>query len=766
MTQSRSDEAQVWSSQLRIAAGRAVEDAPQVGFAEKVDQVGRIVRLSILAESASDGGDAFMDQFVRRIGELFDPAARSLTGALKFAVDTAHEELRHWNRQHLPQEHAMYGLSCLTQRADQEDVLGQCGPSAALLAGPAGLADLRRLSFHAHPPSAYSQYDDPVAAPIGGAAPISLEFASAPESGPGWGLLFTSNAAALFDPELRVALSRLPIEQTLPHIYPVILHLRDAALLAVGSVAASDPPPSQPDDRDQLDQFDQSEPVVDDAGEHAANEEPRVDRAELAPAADQFPSPPTARAWLRFDPVPMAELEAVGWPVNPFAMTDVRTLEGTLPRVVLPPGPLGRPIMDLRRALPSLRERRTEPALERPEIRPRRPLTRAASMRRVGVVLAAMVVILLGVAAVLLGPSLLQSEDDQFRSRLERARNGLAASELAATTEGARLTLQDARLEIEAALEINPLAADALQLRDDIEAVLAELNLVQATGELTTLADLSGFGPSIALGAVRFGGGRAFVLDDAGGRVFSVTAEGMTQVIFLEGELLGLGSRFRAGRPISIAWQPQQPGADDGLVASDGLWILDSHARLFRWTDSGVLLVPIPQLDRLGSLDAVAATAGSVFLLDGSGGAVWRFAVERDGLGEPARAVGRTDLLNATELRAGVNPEGIVEFLVASEDGRLRRFRGNEELPLALDLERGLLAPASISLGAESGLIYVVDRGRGRIVAVGAEGSVITQIQSPEIAELRGAWINEASGQIIYALPDSLLIGRLPSGQE
>ena len=766
MTQSRSDEAQVWSSQLRIAAGRAVEDAPQVGFAEKVDQVGRIVRLSILAESASDGGDAFMDQFVRRIGELFDPAARSLTGALKFAVDTAHEELRHWNRQHLPQEHAMYGLSCLIQRADQEDVLGQCGPSAALLAGPAGLADLRRLSFHAHPPSAYSQYDDPVAAPIGGTAPISLEFASAPESGPGWGLLFTSNAAGLFDPELRVALSRLPIEQTLPHIYPVILHLRDAALLAVGSVAASDPPPSQPDDRDQLDQFDRSEPVVNDAGEHAANEEPRVDRVELAPAADQFPSPPTARAWLRFDPVPMAELEAVGWPVNPFAMTDVRTLEGTLPRVVLPPGPLGRPIMDLRRALPSLRERRTEPALERPEIRPRRPLTRAASMRRVGVVLAAMVVILLGVAAVLLGPSLLQSEDDQFRSRLERARNGLAASELAATTEGARLALQDARLEIEAALEINPLAADALQLRDDIEAVLAELNLVQATGELTTLADLSEFGPSIALGAVRFGGGRAFVLDDAGGRVFSVTAEGMAQVIFLEGELLGLGSRFRAGRPISIAWQPQQPGADDGLAASDGLWILDSHARLFRWTDSGVLLVPIPQLDRLGSLDAVAATAGSVFLLDGSGGAVWRFAVDRDGLGEPARAVGRTDLLDATELRAGVNPEGIVEFLVASDDGRLRRFRGNEELPLALDLERGLLAPASISLGAESGLIYVVDRGRGRIVAVGAEGSVISQIQSPEIAELRGAWINEASGQIIYALPDSLLIGRLPSGQE
>ena len=157
------DPGQIWSSQLRIAAGRAVDDAPQLGFTEQRDQIGRVVRLSILAEPASDGADAYMDQFVRRISELFDPGARSLTGALKLAVDTAHEELRNWNRQRLPQEHAMYGLSCLIQRADQPALIGLCGPSAALLAGPAGAAGLRRMSFHAHAPAAYLQRSDPVA---------------------------------------------------------------------------------------------------------------------------------------------------------------------------------------------------------------------------------------------------------------------------------------------------------------------------------------------------------------------------------------------------------------------------------------------------------------------------------------------------------------------------------------------------------------------------------------------------------------------------
>ena len=779
---------QIWSSQLRVVAGRAVDDAPQVGFAEQVDQVGRVVRLSILAEPASDGADAFMDQFVRRIGELFDPAARSLTGALRIAVDTAHEELRSWNRQRLPQEHAMYGLSCLIQRADQSAVLGQCGPSAALLAGSAGPADLRRLSFHAHTSAASIQGEDPVASPIGADAPLSLEFAAAPDAGPGWALLVTSNAASLFEPETRVALSRLSVEQTLPHLYPIILHLRDAAALAVGS-AAPISPTNRPSSAGSSRPSDEAEHATTPEPEAAADLDPAVeaqpparptptdhvysgeraqdpaDRAQTG--APRLSQPrPVAPAALRFDPAPFAELEAVGWPVNPFAIANVQRLEGVLPRIVLPPGPLRQPILDLRRALPSLGEDRGEPSLQRPEIRPSAPISRGASARRVAVALTAMIALLVGVAAVLLGPSLWRSDDDQFRSHVERARNGLAASELSVTTEGARLALQDARLEVEAALDLNPLAPEALQLREEIEAVLGELILVQSAGELSTLVDLSGFGPAIALGPVRAGGGRSFVLDDAGGRVFAIGSEGNAQVIFLEGESLGLGSRLLAGRPISIAWQPRQPNAVDGLPASDGLWILDSNARLFRWTESGVLLVPIPQLDRLGSVDAIAATAGSVFLLDQSGGAVWRFAVARDELGEPARAVGRTDLLNASEFQASVNAEGIVEFLVASSDGRLRRFRGNDELPLALDLQRGLLAPASISLGSESGLIYVVDRGRGRIVAVGAEGSVISQVQSPEIAELRGAWVDESSGQIIYVLPDTLLVGRLPSGQE
>ena len=804
---------EIWSSQLRIMAGRAVEDAPQVGFAEHVDQLGRMVRLSILAEPAADGAEAFMDQFVRRIGELFDPSARSLTGALKFAVEAAHEELRAWNRQRLPAEHAMYGVSCLIQREDQSAVLGQVGPSAGLLAGDAGLAGLRSTTLYSHLPRS----TDPVAAAIGGSDPIHLEFAAGPDAGDGWALLLTSNAASLLDAERRVRLSRMAVDETLRELYPSMVNLRDAAGLVVSlsGLGSPDQPPPPDAERDApTDEFepDDVEPDVFDPAEtdHAfdpdeadaaddrqslrarlnapqanieqSRADPEPSDAPQASPQERSQARPQARRWdFSFEPAPvpeLAELEVVGWPVNPFAAPQIQQIETLNPARTAPMPRLTRPIMDLGQAIPSLLERRDEPAVERPRIRTRDPRVRGAAARRAGLVLLGMLVLLAGVAAALLGPSLLRSEDDQFRSRVERSRNALAASQLASTTEASRLALLDARSEVEAALAINPLAPDALQLQEEIEAVLAELNLVQSPGALTVVADLSRFGPSIALGSVRFGGGLAFVLDDAGGRVFSVNADGAVTLIFLEGELLGLGSQLRAGRPISIAWQStaqstgsDQSGATDSANSNaqsleDALWILDSHARLYRWTASGVLLVPIPDQILLGSVDAVAATSGSVYLLDQAGGAIWRFPVERSELSEPSRAVGRTDLLNAEEFAAVVNASGEIEFLVASSDGRLRRYSAEEELPLALDLERELLAPASLSLGAQSGLVYVVDRGQGRIIAVGPDGGVVSQIQSAELADLRGAWVNEQTGQIIYALPDSILSGRLPGGQE
>ena len=243
---------------LRIAGGSAVEDAPQIAFTERRDRRGRLIRIFLLAESAAAGGDAFIDAFVTRVGESVDPAGRSLTGAFIEALEGRHEELRQWNRGHLPAQQASYGVSCALLREGEPGILAQAGPSLAVLAGDEAPGAHRPLEVRVH------RADDPVAQPVGGAGALQVQFFPLPAARDGWALLLTSNAQRLVDAAGRVNLGQLAVDQALPNLYPALRELNQAAALIIGlppseplSAAASGPrraeaaPPSAPALADQ-----------------------------------------------------------------------------------------------------------------------------------------------------------------------------------------------------------------------------------------------------------------------------------------------------------------------------------------------------------------------------------------------------------------------------------------------------------------------------------------------------------------------------------
>lgn len=217
---------EVWTSQLRVAGARAVEEAPEIAFIERTDVRGRPVRAYILAESLGPGGDPFIDAMVTRTAEEFDPSSRSLTGALARVIGARHAELREWNRTHLPADQAAYGVSCLLARAGEPPILAQAGPSLALIAGEPAPGGQRPLSVRAHFEA------DPVAAPVGSAAPLRVQFVQGSQPG-GWVLLLSAGAAALLDPSARAELGRLGGEEVLGRLYPRMLELGDAAALIV-----------------------------------------------------------------------------------------------------------------------------------------------------------------------------------------------------------------------------------------------------------------------------------------------------------------------------------------------------------------------------------------------------------------------------------------------------------------------------------------------------------------------------------------------------
>ena len=750
MTQNDPDE--LWIAQLRIVAGHVADDAPQVAFAERRDAVGRLVRLVILAEAVSPGGEAFIGSLVERIGNKLDLLSRSMTGALKAVILDRHEELRRWNREHLPAEHATYGLSCLLLREGEPAVLAQTGPSLALLAGDLNSAGIRLLDTRDH------SDPDPVAAPLGGAAPITIEFRAAPEAADGWGLLLSANAAPILDARRRVALARLAVDDLLPNLHPQLLELRDAAALAVAFPASLPDQPTSTPAHDPPDDHPFAAPTSEtpDAPQDAAaiDIDPPAPAAPDPPPADPPPPAPAAAMKPQLQPIqpdqPDQPPEAAAWPPNPFAVRDAPVL--AVAAATTAPISAGQALINLGGSLPSLSAPDPDRSEDIAPLARRRNLERSrrSSNRRALLLLVGMALALAAVAAALLIPAWQSSGDDAYTAALERARAGLAAAELADDTDAARTSLEQAQLDIDAALERNPLAAEALDLRAQVEARLTNLRLIQPPVDLATLVDLGRYGPSIAAGALQLGGGALFALDDAGGRVFAVSDDGVASVVFNEGAPLDPSGDSVAGRPLSIAW-------------GDALWILDDRAQLFRWTPADILLVPLPGSVRLGSIDAVAASDNDIYILDAQGGAVWRFAVDpvTRALTPPVRVIDRTDLLSADELAIRFTDSGRLELLIAGSDGRLRRFLDGVERPVADDgLDRELLAPASLTPAAGD-LWYVADRGAGRILALRPDVGLAAQIEAPELADVRGVAVDEASGRIFYALPDAILVSRL-----
>ena len=737
----------VWTSQLRIAGGAAVEDAPQIAFAERRDRRGRLVRLFVLAESASPGGDAFIDTFVTRIGEAFDPAARSLTGALTEALEGRHEELRQWNREHLPAQQASYGVSCALLREGDPGILAQAGPSLAVLAGDPPPGALRTLQVRAH------REGDPVAQPIGGSGALRAQFFPMPAAQDGWALLLTSNAQRLVDAAGRINFGQLAVDDVLPNLYPALRDLTQAAALVV-SLPPSDPPASRPTPR---------EPEAPPAPAAPAVEPPPpIDAIRIEPAASDEPEPPPAPAPPREErpampaPVPAPAPEFVfsappeprgNWPANPFAPVDLSVLavEAAGGGGGAPPG-WSRPLAELSGDLP-------DPSASRPELESQRR-RRGPPLRTTLIALFGMLLALAGISAALVAPTLLSRDDEQFSERLESARQGLAAAALGVDVPSSRGALRMALGDVNLALEDKPLDQQALDLRVEIEAALAELDLLFVPAGFETLVDLGRFGPSIAVGAIYQASDRLFALDDAGGRVFVISPSGVASVIFSEGTSLTADSQRRTARPLSLAL--------DGAA----LWVLDSNGQLFRLDEAGALLVGVPEVERLGSLDAIAVGGDGLWLLDARGGAVWRFPRAADDglLGSPQRMTPRTDLSAAIEIAVAPRQDGSVAIFVALADGRLRRFIDGEERPLTLEgLDRDPMVPASLGVGGSSGLLYLADRGNHRVLVLGPDGALSRQIAAEQLRGLRGVAVDEARGQITYAFATRLIVSPLPA---
>ena len=353
-----------------------------------------------------------------------------------------------------------------------------------------------------------------------------------------------------------------------------------------------------------------------------------------------------------------------------------------------------------------------------------------------------------GVAAavllVVLGWLLLPGIFEQDRgSRLEDA---LAAASLQVTNaeraespDLSRAALITATEQLERARTVTTDDPRLLALEEQVRLALADLDAVVNVETLRPVLQFAGnVTAPLDPASITFGGGFLWLIDSEQGRLLRVDPEGSFDPI----EAYSSGTLYTgrtAGSPVAASW-------DEG---GNRLLLVDEDRQLWSIvTSSEVAPAPLALrgADDLRSIAAIATYVDNLYVLDPDGGEVWRYLPAGDGYdSERAGLLGAIDLPDAAHL--------VVDGDIFLQDGSaLRRFQqGTERDSLLIGIDVPPLTPSAIIEDGIRGLIFVADRGNGRIVVSDREGPFVRQYHHSGFADLRGLALS-ADGERLYVL--------------
>jgi hypothetical protein len=395
-------------------------------------------------------------------------------------------------------------------------------------------------------------------------------------------------------------------------------------------------------------------------------------------------------------------------------------------------------------------------------------------------VVAALVVLVVGLVAWFAVPrSMEENREERFGSLLADARASLQAARQERVADAAqrRDLLTAALARLDEAGSIHPDDGQVQALRIQVQAALAGLDAVVDLGEMRLVADLDlQMVGELSLRQVVVSGNAAFLLDEEGGRVVELplppeaelpgrarqgrvgppSAEGEAgrpmpagaRVVFQEGEMAGV---VKASRPLYILWW-QADGESGRLL------ILDDQRHLFSLSPGGrASPLVLRDAQEWGSLDGAATFGGNLYILDVASDQVWRYPSTDSGFdSERSGLLGEVDLSGAAALVV----DGGLYLL--QEGGGIRRFVGGLEEPFPMaGIDRGLLAPASLTTDGQGGLL-VVDRGNKRLVSLSSRGEFQAQFVSRTFTDLRSAAVDAEAGLLYVLVGDSLYATEMP----
>ncbi len=760
---------QVRLGQFNIVGGQAQEDGPYAGAVAGRSAADSSADLYVVLQPTRQDNDQLCAGVLQTVGRTFGHAQYSITGNLLLALGQAHHNLLSWNRSSLPEHRMGIGVSALAV-AGAEAYLAQAGPSVAFWAHSGRVERLEPLEQEARRPLGEGDTLDPWF--------HRLELAQGDRIA-----LLSGALAGRLDAAAIARTLQLDPDAAIAELFRLTQRERDCGVLlisVVGELTAEEPRHSDEDEPGQESRglaplpgpsrgagrgsmppvpmrgagggSDQAEPP----GESDGGRSPGrgiFGRGEPEPRRDEpLPEPPIKPERPRRAPSPLGR--------NPFRIVHaahpdhgdgvLRILGEERPRKppTAPKHALATPEAVLeaanRLAGPRVRMRGSPPGFSSLS-RSRRPL-RPFLLGGAG---------LIGlIALVWLGlPALANSGRSQrFDSLLRSAQSELSGAQATSDLSKRRELLNQAQSNVDEARRLKPGDTQAAPIATSVADALSVLNAVYPLQDVPDLADLSPAGLTASSTVeVAAGDSALFVLDAAIGKVFSVSRDASVPpaVAYEDGSQI---DGVTAGKARHIAWLPPQGGEKGTLL------ILDAGHHLFGLTGGNLRAMALRGVDQWKSDTAMAVANADLYVLDAAAGTVWRYAPSADGFNtEPAPAIQRPDVRNATGMSV------IGGIFLTDQNGGIRHFADSQELQFQLaGIDKAPAAAQPLLYDAQSGALYLPDRGNSRIVVLDANGTFKRQLTHARLAGLRGAAVDPGNKRLIGVIGQSLVEIPLP----
>jgi len=359
--------------------------------------------------------------------------------------------------------------------------------------------------------------------------------------------------------------------------------------------------------------------------------------------------------------------------------------------------------------------------------------------RTAGIV--ATVAILLALAAWLVLPGLL-SEDRaaELTAAIASAEAQLDLAASVGTPDQQRTALRNALIQSERARALAPDDPRIPRIVADAEARLQALDAITPVQDLALILTFDGAVTApVEPQELVVGGGYLWLREGGRGRIIQVDPAGGADPV----EVYRTGEDYdgaSAREPVAAAWD----------ASTSRLLVLDTARTLFAVSLAGdVTRLPLRDAADLRSATAIAVYLGNLYILDPAGGQVWRYLPAADGFdSERSGILGTMDMSGATALAVDgqvfvLDPPGLRRFVQGREQEPM--FQGIDQLPTAaVGLVEDVLRE----------ILYVADRGGGRIVASERDGAFLRQYRHPDFIDLRGLAV-APDGTALFALTGS-----------